>query len=162
MTIHHCDICDIDIDSRGRPGHERSAKHIRLANKKRVKETENENDKQPEEILEQPEERDTSMVSANSDTNNEKVVSLGPAGKPKKGKNDIGEIRIVDYANVKESKKEDTSDKVMNFLTDPKNQALLTTIGSLLQTIIAQKNPTPSVQKPKYGFDRDTGEPIDF
>ncbi len=161
MSIWHCDICDIDIDSRGRPGHQRSAKHIRLANKQK-EETDNENVSQSKELPEQPEERDPPMVHDNPTKTDEKVVSLGPAGKPKKEKNNIGEIRIVDHTDIKEPKKEDTSDKVMNFLTDPKNQALISTIGSLLQTLIAQKNPTPPVQKPKYGFDRDTGEPIDF
>ena len=161
MSIWHCDICDIDIDSRGRPGHQRSAKHIRLANKQK-EEADNENDQQTEELPEQPEERDPPMVHDNTNKSDEKVVSLGPAGKPKKEKNTIGEIRVVDYATIKDTKKEETSDKVLNFLTDPKNQALLSTIGSLLQTIIAQKNPTPAVQKPKYGFDRDTGEEIDF
>lgn len=161
MAIWHCDICDVDIDSRGRPGHQRSAKHIRLANKQK-EETENENDQKTEELPKQPEERDSTVVSDNPTKTDEKVVSLGPAGKPKKEKNNIGEIRIVDHTDIKEPKKEDTSDKVMNFLTDPKNQALISTIGSLLQTLIAQKNPTPPVQKPKYGFDRDTGEPIDF
>ena len=161
MAIWHCDICDVDIDSRGRPGHQRSAKHIRLANKQK-EETENENDQKTEELPKQPEERDSTVVSDNPTKTDEKVVSLGPAGKPKKEKNNIGEIRIVDYSEIGRAKKEETGDKVMNFLTDPKNQALISTIGSLLQTLIAQKNPTPAVQKPKYGFDRDTGEPIDF
>ena len=122
---------------------------------------EEEKSKEPEKVPAEPQQGGSTVVDDNTVQSKEKTITLDKKGKRKK-KEKIGEIRIVDYADIKDTKKEDTSDKVMNFLTDPKNQALLSTIGSLLQTLIAQKNPTPPVQKPKYGFDRDTGEPIDF
>jgi hypothetical protein len=154
----HCDICDVTIDKRGRPGHLRSNKHLQKVNKL---EQDKKKSKEPEKIPAEPVQRSTTMVDDNTAKNNEKVVTLDKKGKKKK-KERIGEIRIVDGYEKPGEKKQDTSDKVMGFLTNPKNQALLSTIGSLLQTLIAQKNPTPPVQKPKYGFDRDTGEPIDF
>jgi len=162
MAIWHCDICDVDIDSRGRPGHQRSAKHIRLANKQKES-NEDENDNQLEELPEQLEKRDPPMVPDNPNTPEEKVVSLDPAGKPKKEKSNISEIRIVDYPELGRARKEETGDKVMNFLTDPKNQALITMVGNILQAALTRAVPSEPVQKtPKWGFDRDTGEEIDF
>ncbi len=159
MEDWYCDVCDVTIDKRGRPGHLRSNKHLQKVNKL---EQDKKKSKEPEKIPAEPEQRSTTMVDDNTTQNNEKVVSLDKKGKRKK-KEKIGEIRIVDGYEKPGQKKEDTSDKVINFLSDPKNQVLITMVGNILQAALTRAVPSEAVQKtPKWGFDRDTGEEIDF
>ena len=160
MEDWHCEICDVTIDKRGRPGHLRSNKHLQ-----KVRQNEEKNKKKAEEHEElpaQPEQGSATMVDDNTTQSNEKVVTLDKKGKKKK-KEKIGEIRIIDGYEKPGQKKEDTSDKVIGFLTDPKNQVVITMLGNILQAALTRAVPSEPVQKTaKWGFDRDTGEEIDF
>jgi len=159
MEDWHCDVCNVTIDKRGRPGHLRSNKHLQKVNKiEHNKEKSEELEKVPAE----PQQGGATVVANNPITTEEKTITLDKKGKRKK-KEKIGEIRIVDGYEKPGEKKQDTSDKVMNFLTDPKNQALITMVGNILQAALTKAVPSEPVQKtPKWGFDRDTGEEIDF
>ena len=159
MEDWHCDVCNVTIDKRGRPGHLRSNKHLQRVNQN---EQAKKKSKEPEKVSAEPEQGSVTVVDDNPISADEKTITLDKKGKRKK-KEKIGEIRIIDGYEKPGEKKQDTSDKVMGFLADPKNQALITMIGNILQAALTRAVPSEPVQKtPKWGFDRDTGEEIDF
>lgn len=149
----HCDVCDITIQEKGRPGHLKSKRHLsKVALQHQAKEKELEEVKEEKEVTKEE----------------NGIIEVSKKGKAKKSKKDkknkTGElkIRIID-GDEKESKpKEDTLDRIITFVQDPKNQPIISIIGSVLQNILASKTQTPEKQEGKWGRDRDTGEIIEF
>lgn len=155
MEMWHCDICKKTIQEKGRPGHLRSKRH--LANVA---------------IINQNKEAEEAKNTVTEDTEEpeegSKIIDVDKKGeskkKDKKEKTGAGEIkiRIIDGSETEQETKPDALDRIMDFAQDPKNQPIISMLGSLLQNLMAAKHPTAEKQTAKWGFDRDTGEEIDF